>query len=80
MSLMGRPVFLDSNMPATGSGAKSIWFGALDQYLFIRYAGDVTVDASDAFAFDKDLLTYRSRLRMDSKSVNTDAARVFAGA
>jgi len=80
MSLMGRPVFLDSNMPATGTANKSVWFGALDQYLFIRYAGDVTIDASDAFAFDKDLITYRSRLRMDSKSVNTDAARVFVGA
>lgn len=79
LSLMGRPCFLDSNMPATGTANKSVWFGALDQYLFIRYAGDVTVDASDAFAFDKDLITYRSRLRMDSKSVNTDAARVFVG-
>jgi HK97 family phage major capsid protein len=80
MSLMGRPVFLDSNMPATGSGNKSVWFGALDQYLIIRYAGDVAVDSSDAFAFDKDLITYRSRLRVDSKCVNTDAARVFVGA
>lgn len=80
LSLMGRPVFLDNNMPATGASKKSVWFGALDQYLFVRYAGDVTVDASDAFAFDKDLITYRSRLRVDSKSVNTDAARLFIGA
>ena len=80
LQLMGRPVYLDNNAPATAASAKSVWFGDMSQYLYVRYAGELTVDVSTDYAFANDLITYRVRQRLDSKSVNTDAARVFVGA
>jgi HK97 family phage major capsid protein len=59
--------------------AKSVWFGDMSQYLYIRYAGELTVDVSTDYAFANDMNTYRVRQRLDSKSVNTDAARTFIG-
>ena len=79
LQLMGRPVYLDNNAPATAASAKSVWFGSMSNYLYIRYAGELTVDVSTDYAFANDLITYRVRQRLDSKSVNTDAARVFIG-
>lgn len=79
LQLMGRPVYLDNNAPATAASAKSVWFGSMSNYLYVRYAGELTVDVSTDYGFANDLITYRVRQRLDSKSVNTDSARVFVG-
>jgi HK97 family phage major capsid protein len=79
LQLFGLPVFLDTNIAAFGSGAKSIWCGNMAEYLMVRYAGDLEIVSSPDFDFDNDLITYRSKLRLDSAVVNSDAARVFVG-
>lgn len=78
-TLLGQPVFLDSNVATAGSGNKIVWLGDMNEYLFVRYAGGVSIDVSSDFSFDQDLVSYRSKLRVDSKVVNTDAARVLVG-
>jgi len=51
----------------------------MSNYLLVRYAGQLVVDSSNDYAFANDLITYRVKQRLDSKVVNTDAARVFVG-
>jgi HK97 family phage major capsid protein len=79
-TLLGRPVYLDSNMPATGLGAKSIWFGDMNSFYTVRFAERLTIDVSRDFAFANDLTTYRIKQRLDGRIVDTNAARVFVGA
>ena len=79
-TLLGRPVYLDSNMPATGLNAKSIWFGDMSAFYTVRFAERLTIDVSRDFAFANDLTTYRIKQRLDGRIVDTNAARVFVGA
>ena len=79
-TLLGRPVYLDSNMPATGLSSKSIWFGDMTQFYTVRFAERLTIDVSRDFAFANDLTTYRIKQRLDARIVDTNAARVFVGA
>lgn len=79
-TLLGRPVYLDSNMPATGLSAKSIWFGDMGSFYTVRFAERLTIDVSRDFAFANDLTTYRIKQRLDGRIVDTNAARVFVGA
>lgn len=79
-TLMGRPLYLDSNMPATGLNAKSIWFGDMSAFYTVRFAERLSIDVSRDFAFANDLTTYRIKQRLDARIVDTNAARVFKGA
>ena len=79
-TLLGQPVYLDSNMPATGLSAKSIWFGDMSSFYTVRFAERLTIDVSRDFAFANDLTTYRIKQRLDGRIVDTNAARVFVGA
>jgi HK97 family phage major capsid protein len=67
-------------MPATGLGAKSIWFGDMNSFYTVRFAERLTIDVSRDFAFANDLTTYRIKQRLDGRIVDTNAARVFVGA
>jgi HK97 family phage major capsid protein len=79
MMLMGRPVLLDSNIASYATGAKSIWFGSMQDYYVVRNAGPLRLTPSMDFALDRDLMTVRVTFRTDAKVQNTDAARVFVG-
>lgn len=78
-SLMGRPVLLDSNMPAAGTAIRSVFVGDVSRYYTVRYAGPLRLESSDAYAFANDLMTWRAILRVDGKVVDTNSARVFRG-
>ena len=80
MQMMGRPVYLDTNVATTGTANKSIYFGNLAEHFAIRMVNSVQVLASPDYAFANGLVTLRSQLRLDSKALNTDAARCFKGA
>jgi HK97 family phage major capsid protein len=79
-TLLGRPVYLDSNMPATATNAKSIWFGDMASFYTVRFAERLTIDVSRDYAFANDLTTYRIKQRLDGRIVDTNAARAFVGA
>ncbi|MBM4076103.1 MAG: phage major capsid protein [Planctomycetes bacterium] len=80
LTLLGKPVYLDTNVATTATSAKSIFFGNLAEYSVVRMVNAVKVVASPDFAFANGLVTLRSELRLDHKVLNTDAARCFKGA
>ncbi len=78
-SLLGRPVFVDPNVPNVGLGAKSVLFGDWSK-VYVRLAGGVRFERSDDFAFDDDLVTFRALQRADGLLVDqTGAIKHFAG-
>ena len=80
LQMLGKPVYLDTNVATTATSAKSIFFGNLAEYSAVRMVNSVQVVASPDFAFANGLVTLRSQLRLDAKVLNTDAARCFKGA
>lgn len=78
-TILGKPVFVDPNMPAVGTGAKSILFGDFSTY-YVRQVEAIRFERSDDFAFDSDVITYRAILRGDGDQVDTTGAvKHFAG-
>lgn len=78
--LLGKPVYVDPNVAATGSSAKSILFGDFAAY-FVREVGNVRFERSDDFAFTSDLVTFRAIVRGDGELVDqTGAVKAFVGA
>lgn len=78
-TIEGKPVFTDPNMPGVSLGAKSVAFGDISAY-FARVVNGVRFERSDDFAFDKDLVTYRTIIRGDGVLVDqTGAVKHFAG-
>jgi len=76
-TILGKPVFVDPNVPAPAANAKSVAFGDMSQY-FVRLAGGVRFERSDDFAFNSDLVTFRALLRADGALVDlTGAVKVF---
>jgi HK97 family phage major capsid protein len=71
--LLGKPVYTDPNVPATGVNAKSVLFGDFSRY-FVRLAGGVRFERSDEYAFGNDLITYRALLRGDGALMDTSGA------
>lgn len=78
-TIMGKPVNTDPNVAAVGLGAKSVLFGDFSQY-FVRLAGGVRFERSDDFAFNSDLITYRTVIRGDGNLIDlTGALKAFVG-
>lgn len=71
--ILGRPIVTDHNMPAVAANAKSVVFGDFSGY-YIRDVGAMRFERSDQYAFDKDLVTFRSIMRTDGKLVDTTGA------
>lgn len=80
LQMLGKPVYLDTNVATTATNAKSIFFGNLAEYSAVRMVNSVQVLASPDYAFANGLVTLRSQLRLDAKVLNTDAGRCFKGA
>lgn len=78
-TLLGKPVYADPFAAAYGTPAKPISFGDWDTYL-IRDVGSVTLERSDDYAFDKDLITFRCKMRTDAGAIDTTGSvKHFAG-
>ncbi|WP_104116964.1 phage major capsid protein [Arthrobacter sp. B1805] len=79
-ALLGKPIYTDPTVPGSGAGARSVAFGDLSAY-FVRIVNGVRFERSDEFAFDRDLITYRTLIRGDGILVDqTGAVKHFAGA
>ena len=78
--LLGKPVYTDPNVAAVATSAKSVIFGDISAY-HVRIAGGVRFERSDDFAFQSDLVTFRSIVRGDGILADqTGAVKVFVGA
>lgn len=71
--LWGRPVVVDHNMPVAATGNKSVLFGDFSGYL-IRDVAQMRFERSREFAFDTDLVSFRSLMRTDGEMLDTSGA------
>jgi HK97 family phage major capsid protein len=78
-TLLGYPIYENSNIPAVGSATKSVLFGHLPSFK-VRVAGGVRVDQSADFAFNTDTVTYRGVIRLDGGLTHASHIGFFQGA
>lgn len=74
-TLLGRPVYLSSNMPTVGSGTKSIAFGDFSRAYYIVDRQGVDVQRSADRYFESDQIAFRAIRRVDGKVVLPQAVR-----
>ena len=79
-TILGRPVFTDPSMPATGTTRKSIVFADMSRYMSVRFAGPLRIELDRSAQFEQDMVVMRAVQRLDSKVVDTNAGRAFVGA
>ena len=78
-TFLGKPVYTDPNVAATGTGNKSVLFGAMSAY-FVRQVNEIRFERSDQFAFANDLVTFRTLARLDGELIDqTGAVKAFVG-
>lgn len=77
--ILGKPVFIDPNVPDVAVTAESVLFGDWLS-LVVRIAGGFRFERSDDFAFGEDLVSYRALVRHGSVSVDSSALKSFTGA
>lgn len=79
-TLLGRPVYLSSNMPTIAAGARTILFGDVARaYLIVDRKGIEVARSSDRY-FDSDQVGFRAIARVDGKVVLPDAVRFLTQA
>lgn len=72
--LLGNPVFLDGNVAAQGSAAKSVLYGDFSAY-YVRDVVGVRLARSDDFKFDKAQASFRGILRTDGNLIDAAAIK-----
>ena len=77
--LLGKPVYLSDNMPALGTGVKSVIYGSWVDGVVSREAGSMVVDTATEYLFANDQFALRAKMRWDSKVRDTSAVKVFRG-
>lgn len=78
-TLMGKPIYADSNVAAVAADAESVVFGDISAY-WVRLAGGVRFERSDDFKFDNDQVAFRALIRADGLLVDqTGAVKTFTG-
>jgi len=73
-TILGKPVYIDTNVADPALSAKSILFGDF-RSLVVRIAGGYRFERSDDFAFNADLVTFRALVRHGSVSVDPNALK-----
>jgi HK97 family phage major capsid protein len=74
--LFDKPVYVDTNVAAQGSNAKSVWFGAASAF-YIRTVGNPIIETDGSRFFDDDSVAFRAKWRVDSNYVDLTAANVI---
>jgi len=76
--LAGYPLVVDTNIADAAADAVSIAYGDFSGY-YVRRAGGVLISASDDYAFNADLRTFKATARLDGALVDTNAIKTFTG-
>lgn len=78
-TVLGRPIYTDTNMAGVALSAKSVAFGDLSTY-FVRIAGGVRFERSDDYAFGNDQIAFRAIIRADGELADqTGSVKLFVG-
>lgn len=75
-TLLGYPVYTDSNVASLASNARIVGFGAADAF-YIRLVGSLVIERSDEFAFNTDEASFRGKLRVDSDLIDPFAWNIL---
>jgi HK97 family phage major capsid protein len=78
-TILGKPVYIDYNVPAAAVSVESIIFGDFSS-LVVRIAGGFRFERSDEFAFNADLVTYRALVRHGTVSIDANALKTLTHA
>jgi HK97 family phage major capsid protein len=74
--LLGYPVWTDPNVASIASGAKTIAFGDFSAY-YIRDVGNLRLERSDDYLFNKNQVAFRALLRTDGDLIDTNAVNAI---
>ncbi|MFT3797172.1 phage major capsid protein [Microbacterium sp.] len=75
-TILGKPVYIDPNMPAIAPNATSVLFGDISRY-WVRQVASIRLDRSEHVGFDRDLITYRGLARIDGALIDPNAVKTF---
>jgi HK97 family phage major capsid protein len=75
-ALLSYAVYTDPNVASLASNARIVAFGDWNAY-YVRTVGGVTIERSDDFAFNTDLVTFRGKTRVDGDTVDLTAANIL---
>lgn len=78
-TILGKPVYIDTNVPDAAVSVESIIFGDFSS-LVVRVAGGIRFERSDDFAFNADLVTFRAIARHGTVSVDAGALKTLTHA
>lgn len=76
--VLGYEVYENPAMADPAVSAKSVIFGHLPSY-YVRQVGGIKLDRSDDYAFQNDLITFRSTARIDGNLIQTSHVKHFVG-
>jgi len=77
-TLLGYAVYENPAVAAVATGAKSVFFGALDSFK-ARIAGGIRVDVSTEYGFNTDTVNYRGLIRLDGGLTHASEIQYFKG-
>lgn len=72
--LLGFPAYTDASVASLASNARIMAFGDFAAY-YIRHVGAITIERSDDFAFNTDLVTLRAKWRVDGDLIDQAAIK-----
>ncbi len=74
--LLGDPAFTDVNVASMASNAKIIAYGDWSAY-YIRHVQDIVFERSDDYAFNQDVVFFRTTWRVDGDLLDTAAINIM---
>lgn len=69
---LDKPVYIETNVAAQASNAKTVAFGAMSAY-YIRTVGNVMIESDSSRYFDTDQTGVRGKMRLDGNLIDTTA-------
>jgi HK97 family phage major capsid protein len=75
--ILGKPVYIDSNLASPAADAKSIFFGDWSA-LKVRIAGGLRFERSNEYHFGNDQIAFRALVRTGAVALDPNAVKYFA--
>ena len=77
--ILGKPVYIDSNLPSPAISAKTIYFGDWSA-LKVRIAGGLRFERSNEYHFGNDQIAFRALVRTGAVALDPNAVKFLAHA
>ncbi|MBK9178913.1 MAG: phage major capsid protein [Acidimicrobiales bacterium] len=78
-TLLGYPVFTDPWLPAMATASISCYFGDWESAFVVRRVGQMRVERSVEYAWDRDVVSFRCLSRWDAATLDQTAATSLIG-